>query len=113
MDAIFLVGIRSREQLAAVAAAVKIPVLLGGVPAELMSRELLAAHKVRVCLQGHLPIMAAMRAVHDTMKALRDGTPPAKISGVASPELVRQASRLLRELVVASAAPGHAHNRMR
>ena len=27
--------------------------------------------------------------------------------------LVRQASRLLRELVVASAAPGHAHNRMR
>jgi len=27
--------------------------------------------------------------------------------------LVRQASRLLRELVVASAVPGHAHNRMR
>jgi carboxyvinyl-carboxyphosphonate phosphorylmutase len=93
VDAIFLVGIRSREQLAAVAAAVRIPILLGGVPVELMNREVLAAQNVRVCLQGHLPIMAAMRAVHDTLKALRDGTAPGKIAGVASPELVHKVTR--------------------
>jgi carboxyvinyl-carboxyphosphonate phosphorylmutase len=93
VDAIFLVGVRSREQLDAIAAVVKIPLLLGSAPAELQDTDYLAAKGVRICLQGHLPIMAAVRAVHDTLKALRDGAAPGKIGGIASDELMRQVTR--------------------
>jgi oxaloacetate decarboxylase len=93
IDAIFLVGVRARSELDAIAAKVKIPLILGNAPAELQDMDYLAAKGVRICLQGHLPIMAAVRAVHDTLKALRDGTPPAKIGGLASEELMKQVMR--------------------
>jgi oxaloacetate decarboxylase len=93
VDAIFLVGVRSREQLDAIAAVVKIPLVLGGAPAELQDLDYLGARGVRICLQGHLPIMAAVRAVHDTLKALRDGTAPGKIGGIASDDLMKQVTR--------------------
>jgi carboxyvinyl-carboxyphosphonate phosphorylmutase len=93
VDAIFLVGVRSRDQLDAVSAAIELPIILGGTPAELQDLDYLGSRRVRVCLQGHLPIAAAVRAVHDTLKSLRDGTPPSKITGVASEELMRQVTR--------------------
>jgi len=93
VDAIFLVGLRTREQLDAVSAAVKIPIFLGNAPADLQDLAYLSSRNVRICLQGHLPIMAAVRAVHDTLKALREGTPPAKIGGIASDELMKQVTR--------------------
>ncbi len=93
VDALFFVGLRQRAQLEALAASVKLPIILGGVSAEIEDLDDLAAHGVRVCLQGHLPIMAAVRAVHDTLKALRQGTKPAAIAGVASAELMRQVTR--------------------
>jgi carboxyvinyl-carboxyphosphonate phosphorylmutase len=93
VDAIFLVGVRSREQLDAMSAVVRIPLILGNAPAELQDVDYLAARGVRICLQGHLPIMAAVRAVHDTLKALRDGTAPGKIGGIASDELMKQVTR--------------------
>jgi carboxyvinyl-carboxyphosphonate phosphorylmutase len=37
--------------------------------------------------------MAAVNAVHQTLKALRDGTPPADIKTVASPALMKQVTR--------------------
>ena len=37
--------------------------------------------------------MAAVAAVHATLKALRDGTPPAQLSGLASGELMKQVTR--------------------
>ncbi|MEZ5740801.1 MAG: hypothetical protein R3E68_15975 [Burkholderiaceae bacterium] len=42
-----------------------------------MDREYLASRGVRVCLQGHQPFAAATKALHDTMKHLRDGGDPA------------------------------------
>ena len=93
VDALFLVGVRTREQLDAVADAVSLPLFLGSTPPALADRDYLAARGVRVALQGHLPFMAAIRAVHDTLKALRDGTPPAKIEGTASEELLRRVTR--------------------
>jgi carboxyvinyl-carboxyphosphonate phosphorylmutase len=35
-----------------------------------------------------------VQAIHATLKALREGTPPAKLTGIAPPELMR---RVLRE----------------
>jgi carboxyvinyl-carboxyphosphonate phosphorylmutase len=44
-------------------------------------------------LQGHLPFMAAVNAVHETLKALRSGAAPASIKTVASPELMKRVTR--------------------
>lgn len=93
VDALFVVGVKTRAELAAIAAAVKIPLILGNAVGELSDRVYLASTRVRVCLQGHLPFMAGIRAVYDTMKALRDGTDPRHIANVASSDLVKQVSR--------------------
>ena len=93
VDAIFLVGVKSRADLDAVAAEVKLPLILGGAGKELMDRDWLAQRGVRVCLQGHQPFAAAVRAVHDTLRALREGTPPEEIETTASDEMMKRVTR--------------------
>ncbi|MEO8005742.1 MAG: isocitrate lyase/PEP mutase family protein [Betaproteobacteria bacterium] len=93
VDALFIVGVKTRADLDAIAAEVKLPLILGGVGAEIMDRELLAQRGVRLCLQGHQPFAAAVRAVHDTLKALRDGTAPEKLVGVANDEMMKRYMR--------------------
>jgi carboxyvinyl-carboxyphosphonate phosphorylmutase len=93
VDAVFLTGVKTREQLAAVQAATRLPILLGGTEGELTDRAVLAAHGVRVALQGHQPFLAAIQAVHDTLKALRAGAQPSGLAGLASGELVKQVTR--------------------
>ncbi len=93
VDAFFFVGITDRAQLDAAAAALDIPIILGGGPPDLADRDYLASRRVRVALQGHQPIMAAARAVHDTMKALRDGVPPKALEGVPDAAFMARATR--------------------
>ena len=93
VDAIFLVGVKTRADLDAIAAEVKLPLILGGAGKEITDRELLAKHGVRICLQGHQPFAAAVRAVHDTLRALREGTPPEKIDTAASDEVMKRLTR--------------------
>jgi oxaloacetate decarboxylase len=93
VDALFFVGLKKRAELDAIAAAVDLPIILGGGSAELDDRDYLAARGVRVALQGHQPFMAAVRAVHDTLKALRDGVKPKDLPGVASAELMKTVTR--------------------
>jgi carboxyvinyl-carboxyphosphonate phosphorylmutase len=92
VDAVFFVGVRKRAELDAIAGSVKLPIIIGGGP-ELADRDDLAASGVRIALQGHQPFMAAVQAVHDTLKALRDGTPPGKLAGIASAELMQRVTR--------------------
>jgi carboxyvinyl-carboxyphosphonate phosphorylmutase len=81
-------------QLAALqAAADGVPLMLGGTPPALADKAKLAAHGVRIALQGHAPSFAAMAAVHATLKALRDGTPPGKLPGLADAGLSKAALR--------------------
>jgi len=87
VDAIFLVGVKTKEQLEAASAAVKLPLIIGGAGPEIMDVDYLSTNRVRLCLQGHQPIAAAYRAVHETMKALREGTKPADLQGLPSGEL--------------------------
>ena len=87
VDAMFLVGIKTKEQLEAAAEHLRIPIILGG-GAILGDRANLASKGVRVSLQGHQPFQAAVRAIHDTLKALRDGTAPADLKNLASNELM-------------------------
>ena len=93
VDAMFFVGARTRLALDAIAEAIRIPIILGGVGEELQDKAYLASRRVRIALQGHQPIMAAVQAVHATLKALREGTPPGKLSGIASPELMARVTR--------------------
>jgi carboxyvinyl-carboxyphosphonate phosphorylmutase len=92
VDAIFLVGVKSRDQLDAVAGEIKIPLILGGGSGDMLDREYLASRGVRIALQSHRPIMAAVQAVHDTLKGLREGVPAAQLPP-ASPELMQQVTR--------------------
>jgi carboxyvinyl-carboxyphosphonate phosphorylmutase len=94
VDALFFTGIKSRAELEAVASATHLPIVLGGAPEELNAPDYLAGQRVRIALQGHAPIAAATQAVHDTLKALREGTPPKALKGLASAELT---SRVMRE----------------
>ena len=93
VDAIFLVGIKSREQLEAISAAIGVPLILGTAPAAMMDLGYLASQRVRVCLQGHLPFQASIQAIYATLKALREGTKPVDIKGLPAPELVRTVTR--------------------
>ena len=94
VDAVFLAGAQTRAEIEAVNAETKIPLLLGGAGGELADLEFLGAHGVRVALQGHLPFQAAVKAVYDTLKALREGVAPADLGdSLASPELVGQLTR--------------------
>jgi carboxyvinyl-carboxyphosphonate phosphorylmutase len=93
VDSIFLVGVRTRDQLEAVSAAVTVPLILGGAGSELMDLDYLSAKGVRICLQSHQPFMAAVEAVHRTLKALREGTPPAEIEGIASAAFMKSVTR--------------------
>jgi carboxyvinyl-carboxyphosphonate phosphorylmutase len=93
VDAMFFSGVKTRAQLEAIHAAIKIPILLGSIEPELSDKDYLSAHGVRIALQGHLPFAAAVKAVHDTLKALRDGVPPKQIEGVASADLMKRVTR--------------------
>ena len=93
VDALFIVGMKTRAQLEAVSAATTLPLVLGGVPAELADPAYLASQRVRICLQGHQPFMAAVGAVHASLKALREGVAPGKLPNIPPPELVKDASR--------------------
>jgi len=93
VDGIMFVGVRTRDELESIARAIDAPIMLGGSGAELKDPAYLAECGVRVSLQGHQPFMAAVQAMHDCLQALRDGTPPAQLEGVASSELMQQLSR--------------------
>lgn len=93
VDAIFLVGVGSRDQLDAIAPHLALPLILGGAGPALMDLDYLAARNVRLCLLGHQPFQAAVRAVHETLKALRDGADPARLERLASPDLMRRTTR--------------------
>jgi oxaloacetate decarboxylase len=92
VDALFFAGGVTTEQLDAIAAAVKVPLMMGGGRGG-QDREYLAARRVRVALQGHQPFSAAVQAVYDTLKALREGTKPADLQGIASADTMRRVTR--------------------
>ena len=93
VDAIFLAGGVTAEAIEAVSSAIRIPIITGGGGGNLADLNWLAAHKVRVALQTHAPFSAAVRAVYETLKALRDGVPARELQHLASPELMRRVTR--------------------
>jgi carboxyvinyl-carboxyphosphonate phosphorylmutase len=93
VDAVFIAGGLTRSDLDAIAAEIKVPIMLGGVTPDLQDKAYLASRGVRVALQGHQPFSAAVKATYDTLKALRDGVMPKDLTGVASAEMMARVTR--------------------
>ncbi len=93
VDAIFPIGIRTRAQLEALHAEIDAPIVFHIASEELSDLDYLASQGVRVALQGHAPFAAAMKAVHDTLKALREGTRPADLPGLPAGDFMKGLSR--------------------
>lgn len=88
-DGVFFTGVRSRDEVAAIHAMTRLPVVLGTTPPELHDRDFLAANGVRLALQGHMPFQAAVQALQASYAHLRAGRPPAGLKEqAASPELM-------------------------
>ena len=90
VDAIFVVGVQSREQLEAISATVSLPIILGGSAKEVRGLEYLGGQGVRVALQGHQPIMAAAGAAYSTLKALKEGAQPEDLENVPSNDFMKK-----------------------
>ena len=93
VDGIMFVGVKTRSELEVIATELDAPIMLGGAGSELQDLDYLSECGVRVSLQGHQPFMAAVQAMHDTLKALRDGTPPSRLEGIAATDLIKRLSR--------------------
>ena len=93
VDALFFTGLKTRTELEAISAATTLPIVVGNPQGELNDAEFLIGQRVRIALQGHAPFAAATQAVYDTLKALRGGTAPKDLKGVASTELTGRVTR--------------------
>ena len=93
VDALFFVGVRTRAELEAIRAEVKLPLMLGTASGDLRDRAWLGRTGARICLLGHQPFMAAIKTVHDTLKAIRDGACPDTLPGVAAKDLLDRVTR--------------------
>ncbi len=93
VDALFFTGLKTRAELQAIAAATKLPIIMGSADGELADTAFLASQRVRVANQGHQPIAAATLAVYETLKALREGTSPKELKGLPPGELTNRVMR--------------------
>jgi carboxyvinyl-carboxyphosphonate phosphorylmutase len=93
VDALFIPGTKKREDLDAISAAVKLPIVVGGLDHALDDASYLASRNVRVYAKGHEPFAAAVQAMYDAIKAVRDGAPPKELKNIASAELMAKLTR--------------------
>jgi carboxyvinyl-carboxyphosphonate phosphorylmutase len=80
VDALMVPGIRTRAELEKLAAGTRLPLITGGAGAELNDPAYLASRRVRVFSPGHQAFNASVKAIYDTMKALKEGAPVAKLA---------------------------------
>ena len=83
-----LPGLRTREELDRISAAVDLPILAGS-PADAMGdRDYLASRRVRLWSSGHHTLNVAMNSLYEAMKSARNGTLSSQLPGAAPRPLV-------------------------
>jgi carboxyvinyl-carboxyphosphonate phosphorylmutase len=94
VDAIFVVGFEDLSVIEAVHAAVKLPLVVGS-GAGPADRKRLQAANVRIMLQGHQPLSAAIKALQETYEHLYRGGDPSELKAriASSDELGRVTGR--------------------
>jgi carboxyvinyl-carboxyphosphonate phosphorylmutase len=93
VDALFFTGVKTRNELEAIAAATDLPIVLGGPTEAMTDWDFLGRQRVRIAVQGHAPIAAATQAVFETLKAVREGAAPKALKGLASSDLMGRVTR--------------------
>ena len=93
VDALFFTGIKAKAELEAISTGTRLPIILGGAPEAMSDLGYLREQRVRIALQGHATIAAATQAAFETLKALREGTPPKALTGLASTDLTARVTR--------------------
>jgi len=93
VDALFFTGIKTRADLEAIVAATRLPIVLGSPGDEISDGDYLGGQRARIAVQGHAPIAAAVQAIHETLQAIHQGTPPKQLKNIASSDLMGNISR--------------------
>lgn len=88
VDAIFVPMAQERRIIEAVSAAVALPLLTPGLPVPLCDPAWLAGQRVKAWAAGHHTFAVGVQALHDAMKAVRDGTVSSLLPDQASKELL-------------------------
>jgi carboxyvinyl-carboxyphosphonate phosphorylmutase len=78
VDAIFVVGLEQVAHVAAIHAAAGLPIIVGGSPPGLQHAEL-AAHGVRILIQGHQAVAAVAKTLQEFYAHLLGGGSPADL----------------------------------
>ena len=73
VDAVFATGVKSIDEVKAIAGACDVPLLVNALPVP--DEELLALN-VRIVMQGHVPYYVALKALYDSFLFLRNGGTP-------------------------------------
>ncbi len=89
VDALFFIGVSTADEVAALGAEFDVPIVMGGA-LKIMDAQGLASHGVRMCLTGHPVLPAAVRAMHETLVAMREGRAPDR---PGDGDLMRRATR--------------------
>ncbi len=94
VDALFIYGLGSRDDVDALAACTTVPLILGGFKNAMGDdTAYMRTRRVRMVTQASLPIMAALQAVQATLLAQRAGVKPAAIANLAPPPLMQRVTR--------------------
>lgn len=87
VDALFFLGIKTPDDIARLGAEFDLPLVMGGMRG-VVDDDALSAAGVRMCLTGHPVLPAAIKAMHEALMAMRNGTKP----DVADKDLMRRAT---------------------
>ena len=93
VDALFLPGLDSREQLDRIAAATRLPLILAGCSEKLFDLAYLKECRVKVWMAGHQAFNAAVQGLVDAMKAVREGARPSELKNIAPSPLMAKLTR--------------------
>lgn len=95
VEAIRLVGLRTREQLQAVHEATSLPLTVLSPPADMMNdRAFLATNGIRILMLGNPAFAIAVKAIYDSLKHLKDGGAVEDLAQQqATPDLLRAVNR--------------------
>ncbi len=93
VDALFVPGLRTRDELDRLAAAVRLPIVTGSPADALADEAYLASRRVRLWSAGHQTFSVAVEALRTAMQAVRDGTSSSRLTGVASKDVLDRATR--------------------
>lgn len=92
VDALFLPGPQTREQIDAIAAATTLPLLMAGAPEALCDSAYLATRRIKAWSAGHQTFSIALQALYNAMQVVKSGTLSLRLPGQASKALLDQAT---------------------